>query len=244
MNPVYTSNSACATQSPLAPAFLLPPQIPLKKSRTAATQNEASGRGTLSSNTSQCLPDFGITGHFILRVVNIHCILNDCTIFIDFNLLCHSSDGKVVTVSVELNTEKQKHRLRTLKNTPHISQVDILPPKHTGMAELQIIVCKYPVQNTLAQTSTMWSSCSKHCSLIHSPSTHPHLHFCGSTTTLPQPGYLFTCSGGFSVQPHHLHCVVPKGQSQELVLEMCLTFHGKTAHWFLLCTTASGTSQC
>lgn len=63
---------------------------------------------------SQCLPDFGITGHFILGVVNIHCVLNDRTILIDFYLLCHPSNGKVVTVSVELNTEEQKHRLRTV----------------------------------------------------------------------------------------------------------------------------------
>jgi len=63
---------------------------------------------------SQRSPDFGITGHFILRVVNIHRVLNDCTILIDFNLLRHPSDGKVVTVSVELNTEEQKHRLRTV----------------------------------------------------------------------------------------------------------------------------------
>lgn len=63
---------------------------------------------------SQRLPDFGITGHFILRVVNIHRILNDCTILIDFNLLCHPGDGKVVTVSVELDTEEQKQRLRTM----------------------------------------------------------------------------------------------------------------------------------
>lgn len=109
-NLAHTSNSACATQPPLAPASLLSHQ----ESRTIATHKQSSEKGTLSSNTNQCLPDFGITGHFILRVVNIHCILNDCTILIDFNLLCHSSDGKVVTVSVKLNTEKQKHRLRTL----------------------------------------------------------------------------------------------------------------------------------
>lgn len=60
---------------------------------------------------SQHLPDFGITGHFILRVVNIHCILNDCTILIDFNLLCHPSNGKVVTVSVKLNTREKKAQI-------------------------------------------------------------------------------------------------------------------------------------
>lgn len=112
-NLAHTSNSACATQPPLAPASLLSPPIPIKKAEQLQ-HKKSSEKGTLSSNTNQCLPDFGITGHFILRVVNIHCILNDCTILIDFNLLCHSSDGKVVTVSVKLNTEKQKHRLRTL----------------------------------------------------------------------------------------------------------------------------------
>lgn len=111
--PSIHKNSACATQSPSAPAFLLSSPIPIKKAEQLL-HKQSSGKGTLSSSTNQCLPDFGITGHFILRVVNIHCILNDCTILIDFNLLCHSSDGKVVTVSVKLNTEKQKHRLRTL----------------------------------------------------------------------------------------------------------------------------------
>lgn len=36
--------------------------------------------------------------------------------------------------------------------------------------------------------------------------------------------------------------MVPKGQSQQLVLETCLTFHGTAAHWLLLCT-ASGASS-
>lgn len=71
-----------------------------------------------------------------------------------------------------------------------------------------------------AHTPTLWSSCSKHCSPIHPP----HLHFCGSTITLPQAGSLLRCSGGFSVQLHHLHCMVPQCQSQQLVLETCLTF--------------------
>lgn len=48
------------------------------------------------------LPDFRITGHFILWVMNVYSILNNCIIFIHLNLLSHTSDGKVITVSVKL----------------------------------------------------------------------------------------------------------------------------------------------
>lgn len=58
----------------------------------------------------QYIPDFGITSHFILRVMNIDCILYNRAIFVDFNFLGHPSNGKVVTVSIKLNTEKQEHK--------------------------------------------------------------------------------------------------------------------------------------
>lgn len=50
------------------------------------------------------VPDFGIAGHLIFRVMNIHGILNDCAIFVDFNLLCNTSNCKIVTISVKFNT--------------------------------------------------------------------------------------------------------------------------------------------
>lgn len=60
------------------------------------------------------LPDFGIAGHFILRVMNIHCILDDGAIFIDFNLLCNSSNCKVVTIPVKFNTKGEGEHTRHL----------------------------------------------------------------------------------------------------------------------------------
>lgn len=51
------------------------------------------------------LPDFGIAGHLINRVVDVHSILDHCAILKHLDLLCHTGDGKVVTVSVKLNTE-------------------------------------------------------------------------------------------------------------------------------------------
>lgn len=52
-------------------------------------------------------PDFGIAGHFIDRVVDVHCILDHSAILKHLNLFGYTSDGKVVTVSVKLNTETQ-----------------------------------------------------------------------------------------------------------------------------------------
>ncbi len=51
------------------------------------------------------LPDFGIAGHLVNRVVDVHCILDHCAILKHLDLLGHTSDGKVVTVTVKLNTE-------------------------------------------------------------------------------------------------------------------------------------------
>lgn len=53
------------------------------------------------------LPDFGIAGHFINRVVDVHCILDHCAVLKHLDLLGHASNGKVVTVSVKFNTETQ-----------------------------------------------------------------------------------------------------------------------------------------
>lgn len=52
-------------------------------------------------------PDFGIAGHFIDRVVDVHCILDHSAVLKHLDLLGHTSDGKVVTVAVKLNTETQ-----------------------------------------------------------------------------------------------------------------------------------------
>ena len=46
-------------------------------------------------------------GHFIFRVMNIHRILNDCAIFIDFDLFCNPSNCKVVTIPVKFNTKER-----------------------------------------------------------------------------------------------------------------------------------------
>lgn len=50
--------------------------------------------------------DFGTAGHFIFRVMNIHRILNDCAIFIDFHLLCNPSNHKIVTILVKFDTNE------------------------------------------------------------------------------------------------------------------------------------------
>lgn len=59
------------------------------------------------------LPDFGIAGHFIDRVVDVHCILDHCAILKHLDLFGHTGDGEVVTVTVKLNTEKQE-RIQSL----------------------------------------------------------------------------------------------------------------------------------
>lgn len=52
-------------------------------------------------------PDFGIAGHFIDRVVDVHRVLDHRAVFKHLDLLGHAGDGKVVAVSVKLNTETQ-----------------------------------------------------------------------------------------------------------------------------------------
>lgn len=69
--------------------------------------------------SSSLLPDFGIAGHFINRVVNVHCILDHCAILKHLDLLGHTSDGEVVTVTVKLNTET---KVRTVSGS-----IKILP---------------------------------------------------------------------------------------------------------------------
>lgn len=53
------------------------------------------------------LPDFGIAGHFVDRVVDVHSVLDYRAIFKHFDFFGHTSNGKVVTVAVKLNTETQ-----------------------------------------------------------------------------------------------------------------------------------------
>lgn len=58
------------------------------------------------------VPDFGIAGHFINRVVDVHRILDHCAVLKHLDLLGHTSDGKVVTVTVKLNTETHRQEQR------------------------------------------------------------------------------------------------------------------------------------
>lgn len=51
------------------------------------------------------IPDFGITGHFIDRIVDVHGILDHSAVLKHFDLLGHASDGEVVTVTVKLDAE-------------------------------------------------------------------------------------------------------------------------------------------
>lgn len=62
------------------------------------------------------LPDFGIAGHFVDRVVDVHCILDHGAILKHLDFLGHTSDGKVVTVTVKLNTKTQV-RIQSLKKS-------------------------------------------------------------------------------------------------------------------------------
>lgn len=170
---------------------------------------------------SQHLPDFGITGHFILRVVNIHCILNDCTILIDFNLLCHPSNGKVVTVSVKLNTrEKKKAQIENHATQDMHLAAGYLTIWTFSLAELMIMillksaVSKDPIQSTLERSGKQFS-CSQ------APSSNPlqvHIHF---------DLQINFCSGAlevFTVQLHQPHYTAPEHQSWQLTLETCLKF--------------------
>lgn len=53
------------------------------------------------------LPDFGIAGHFVNGIVDVDCILDHCAILKHLDLLGHTSNGKIVTVTVKLNTATQ-----------------------------------------------------------------------------------------------------------------------------------------
>lgn len=53
-------------------------------------------------------PDFGIAGHFVDGVVDVHCVLDHRAVFKHLDLLGHASDGKVVAVSVKLDAERQQ----------------------------------------------------------------------------------------------------------------------------------------
>lgn len=62
----------------------------------------------LDGNSSFCIPDFGIAGHFIDRVMDVHSILDHSAVLKHFDLLGHTSNGEVVTVTVELDTETDR----------------------------------------------------------------------------------------------------------------------------------------
>lgn len=49
-------------------------------------------------------PDFGIAGHFVNGVVDVNRILDHCAVLKHLDLLGHTSNGEVVTVTVELDT--------------------------------------------------------------------------------------------------------------------------------------------
>lgn len=55
------------------------------------------------SSSTFGLPDFGVAGHFVDGVVDVNCILDHCAVLKHLDLLGHASNGKVVTVPVELD---------------------------------------------------------------------------------------------------------------------------------------------
>lgn len=60
-------------------------------------------------------PDFGIAGHFIDGIVDVHCILDHSSILKNLDLFGHTSDGEIVTVTVKLNTETHSMQSVTAK---------------------------------------------------------------------------------------------------------------------------------
>lgn len=52
-------------------------------------------------------PDFGIAGHFVDRIVDVHGVLDHSAVLKHLDLLGHTSDGEVVTVSVKLDAKTQ-----------------------------------------------------------------------------------------------------------------------------------------
>lgn len=68
------------------------------------------------------LPDFGIAGHFIDRVVDVHCVLDHGAVLKHLDLLGHTSNSKVVTVTVKLNTETQ---VRIVSRRMEITQIEM-----------------------------------------------------------------------------------------------------------------------
>lgn len=93
----------------------------------------------------QHIPDFGITCHFVFWIMNINCILNDCAIFIDFNLLCDSRNSKIVTVSIKFNTKKQKHKRQKLMNITYcflMMMMHIIFQENT-ISDIQVKVPKF-----------------------------------------------------------------------------------------------------
>lgn len=53
------------------------------------------------------IPDFGIASHFVDRVVDVYSILDHSAILKHLDLLGDTSNGKVVTVTVKLDTETE-----------------------------------------------------------------------------------------------------------------------------------------
>lgn len=93
------------------------------------------------------LPDFGIAGHFINRVVDVHGVLDHCAVLKHLDLLGHTGNSKVVTVTVKLNTETQdrilvrmdtKNSITTLIS--HIEPSKIKGTKCVGLV-FKVILC-------------------------------------------------------------------------------------------------------
>lgn len=61
------------------------------------------------------LPDFGIAGHLINGVVDVNCILDHCAILKHLDLLGHTSNCEVVTVTVELDATEYGAHFRQRK---------------------------------------------------------------------------------------------------------------------------------
>lgn len=58
------------------------------------------------------LPDFGIAGHFVDGIVDVHSVLDYSAILKHLDLLGHTSNGEVVTVAIKLDTEREVRTVR------------------------------------------------------------------------------------------------------------------------------------
>lgn len=84
-------------------------------------------------------PDFGIAGHFVDGVVDIHGVLDHRAVFKHLDLLGYTGDGKVVAVAVKLDTGTQQMDVSGSSSTVDSTLLHVLhAPRDDAGAVVQV----------------------------------------------------------------------------------------------------------